>query len=199
MFGGFNIELDAQPRRVGAPRVPIGPFQLLREQLGGVRAGPPRHLLHADIRRRHAERHARGRGNRTKRVMRDDVYVVRFGPVSDFQGLGQASHNAKVDSSVIDQVLFNNFPERPFGRPLFPGGQGQVHLPAQIPVTALIFRTYRVFNKKWLELFEVPAHLDDVRGIESRVDVERYLDLGSDSLSDPAHLFDRDPHRFDRF
>lgn len=89
--------------------------------------------------------------------MRDDVDVVSFGPVGDFQRLGDAAHDAEVDAAVVDALVFDDFTERPLGPPVFSGGEWDVGLAAYVLVGCRIFRAHSVFDEEGFELFEFSA------------------------------------------
>ena len=120
--------------------------------------------------------------------MRHYVNVMRLCPVRDLQCLSDASDNAQIDSRVVDQILFNDFPEMPLGRPLFTGGDWHVGLLAQNAISALVLRSHWVLDEERLVWFQLLAELDDMRRVESRMDIQADLDLRPDRLPDGGEL-----------
>ena len=45
--------------------------------------------------------------------MRNDIYVVGFGPVCNLRCFGDTSNDAEVDAGIVDQFFFDYLSERP--------------------------------------------------------------------------------------
>ena len=120
--------------------------------------------------------------------MRHYVNVVRLCPVRDLQCLSDASDNAQIDSRVVDQVLFNDFPEVPLGRPLFTGGDWHVGLLAQNSISALVLRSHWVLDEERLVWFQLLAELDDMRRVDPGMHIQTHLNIGSNRFSDSGEL-----------
>ena len=195
---GLLVEVDAEAGHVRGERVAVLPADLLREQVYVEGPRPLRHLLHADVRRRHAEGDARGGADRAQRVMRNDVDIVSLAPVGHLQRLGQPAHDAQVDAGVADQLLLYDLAEGPFARPLLAGGYGQGYVLRQGAVAARVLRPERVLDEEGLVRLQGLAQADDVRRVQARVDIEEQLDIRPDGVPHGGHLRLAQPDSLDR-
>ena len=109
---------------------------------------------------------AGGGRNRTKRVVRRQMDVMRFAPPGNFTRLGQSTGNAQVNAAVIHQLLLNNFSERPLAIKLLPDGKRNGGLLAQPPKTGWVFTPQRIFNKKRIIRSNPIAKIEAIRRIE---------------------------------
>ena len=141
----------------------------------------------------------RGGGDRSERVVRHDVHVVRFGHGRDLAGRGDAADIRDIDPNEVgDPVLDPGHEGKRAGELLADRKWNRGHR-AKLLVGARILGAERLFHEIEMQILDALAEERRFGHVQPVMEVDREVESRSDLVANLAQPMCRQIDRFQRF